>query len=266
MGERSHSEPRGEITATLPPDRKTKTCYFLRDGDECFKPRKTVINSKHYHDIDSLKDQLNKVVSLPFGVRSIYTPMGRNNVRSLNDLQDEGHYVCSTYNSRASGVDLEKVRSRKPWRFARAPSRLGSTEPYKKKSSRSNTRRSQNDQVSPTQSEPSYHSKTPVTPKVIVVFKNGSPDESHKILLNRTGNYAFEKLLDDLSENFKMAVRSLYTADGDKVCMQRGSSGARFTTLGELSLTHWGRGKMAAIFGRWQVPMHFLEWTLFNFK
>ena len=91
-----------------PPD--ARVCYFYRDGAvgaaAAGPPVKLVVSRRAYPSLDRLKAELTRRVDgLGFpGVRGIFTPAGRDVVRSLNDLRHDGRYVCTT-GSRARGVD-----------------------------------------------------------------------------------------------------------------------------------------------------------------
>jgi hypothetical protein len=226
-----HSDPTGNrrvpvLRDTLYRAPNTKTCYFYKDGDARAKSIKLTVNPKSYGDLDVLQTDLSqKIRGLPFGCRSIYTPRGHDQIRTLSDLEHDGHYVCSTHRSYAHGLDLEQVRRSeppKPWHGGKPPS----------------GKRRLNDLLKFSQSQKIYPSRRPKkawntdghesgpqldasvqvrSPKKVRVYRNGDPSEHHVLLLNRRTAQSFEHVMDDLSGMFSFQCAKLYTQDGKPV-------------------------------------------------
>jgi len=223
-----------------PPD--TRICYFYRDGHSRSAPVKIVVNRRAYPTFDVLKDELTRRVDgLPFGVRGIYTPAGRDSVRSLSDLQQDGRYVCTSVAARARGVDVERADALEGlvWRAGARPGSDGqrqlnavirghderSVQPAgsrrdapdvvgrrlawdtndSTKSDKSTATATSNDQL------------TPRSHKKIVVLCHGETIQKHTLLLYKRTSQTFEQVLADLSGMFKTPVNCMFTADGAQV-------------------------------------------------
>eukprot|EP00920_Eleutheroschizon_duboscqi_P040300 GHVT01096602.1.p1 GENE.GHVT01096602.1~~GHVT01096602.1.p1 ORF type:complete len:242 (+),score=0.27 GHVT01096602.1:360-1085(+) len=213
-----YPSPRPIVRPTLYQSPNTKVCFFLKDGDTNFKAIKLAINPKHYNNIDTLKTELTrKVPGLPFGVRSLYTPRGRDHVGTLDDLQNEGKYVCST-KSKAIGIDLSKLQGARPWNAGgRAPSgRRQYWAQLRGDMDRETIDRSQRrKRKSPWDTE--SHPGATRPPKKITIINNKNPEEKHIMLLNRRTEMSFERIIEDISEMFQMHVRRMYTTEGRPV-------------------------------------------------
>ncbi|XP_057297839.1 myb-like protein X isoform X2 [Hydractinia symbiolongicarpus] len=91
-----------------------KKVAFYKDGDVHFSGVNLTVGERKYANIDSLFDELSRKVPLPFGVRTIYTPGGHNQVKGLNDLKDGQGYVCSS-NKKIKKLNYVNRPSRKPF-------------------------------------------------------------------------------------------------------------------------------------------------------
>ena len=213
-----------------PPD--THVCYFYRDGNSHTAPVKLVVNRRVYPTVDVLKDELTRRVDgLPFGVRGIYTPAGRDVVQSLTDLRHDGRYVCTTVAAKARGVDVERADALggQVWR---AGARPGSN----KQRALNATIRGDDDRPLPANrdgldrrlawgtSDPEHSGKsaanvqlTSRSPKKITVAWYGDKIQKQTLLLSKRTSQTFEQVLDDLSGMFKTPVRNLFTIDGTQV-------------------------------------------------
>ena len=82
-------------------------CYFYSDGNQYRQPHRVPIAWDRYRSLNSLlQDLTGKVTDLRYGVRAIFTPRGRHRISSLEQLKNEGDYVCSDNRTRAKGVDI----------------------------------------------------------------------------------------------------------------------------------------------------------------
>ncbi|EZA47001.1 Serine/threonine-protein kinase [Ooceraea biroi] len=81
-----------------PPTRKAKRVRFFRNGDKYYTGVVMAVTPERYRSFDSLASDLTRAlvssVTLPNGVRSIYTMDGRK-VQSVSDLEDGKCYVVS---------------------------------------------------------------------------------------------------------------------------------------------------------------------------
>jgi retinitis pigmentosa 1 len=193
-----------------------KTCYFYKDGDYKFSAVKVAIHPRRYRRLETLYAELShKMRELPYGVRSIFTPRGRDVIRTVDHLENEGHYVCSTFRHRAEGIDINRVSAPQRWNYHHPPSgqrdfnamlhdpdyddvpRVKRARYVREKRMAYDYNRSQ--------------------PKKVTVLRNGDPTNRHILLINRRTAQTFDQILADLSDMFQNAVHRLYTIEGRKV-------------------------------------------------
>lgn len=199
-----------------------KTVYFYKDNDYTFNRLKIAIHPKKYRSLDTLlTDLTERVPGLTYGVRGIFTPRGHDNIGSLDDLRNDGRYVCSTNRTRAKGLDMDRLEPLAPWRSGKPPSgrrmdnaALGNTS--KQLSPRYQAKRTKIERTKPLPSSNNILIPN-AQPKKITIVKNGEPTEQRTMLLNKRTAQTFEQVLSDMSEMFSMAVRKLYTIEGRKV-------------------------------------------------
>lgn len=73
-----------------------KTIRLLRNGDEFYRGRKFVINSRKYRYFDVFMDDISDVLNSNFGaIRKIHTPTNGHRVKTLDQLEDGKTYVAS---------------------------------------------------------------------------------------------------------------------------------------------------------------------------
>jgi len=216
-----------------PPD--TRVCYFYRDGNSNAAPVKLVVNRRVYPTVDVLKDELTRRVDgLPFGVRGIYTPAGRDVVRSLTDLRQDGRYVCTTVAARARGVDVERAHALggQVWRAGARPdvdSQRALNAMIRGDDDRSPRAagldgRDRRLAWGTTDLEQSGKSAaaadiqlTPRSSKKVVVVCDGDVIQKQTLLLYKRTSQTFEQVLEDLSGMFRVPVRNMFTVDGVQV-------------------------------------------------
>ena len=194
-----------------------KVCQFFKDGDQHFPGIKLVINPRRYQNFENLQNDLSERVSgLPFGVRSIYTPRGRDPIARLDQLEDNGKYVCSTFPSKAKGVNVEHINEVRQWRTAGKPQSgkrayskyLQETMPDAPPRKAWSSRMSQS---------PSFVASSPRQPKKITVVKDDEPEKKHVILLNRRTMQSFEDVLGDIRGVFQSPITHMFTLGGKPV-------------------------------------------------
>jgi hypothetical protein len=210
-----------------------KIVYFYKDGDQNYTGTRVTLNDRRYRTMDSLCNELStRMNDLRFGVRAIWTPGGTHAVDTLDGLQNNGRYVCSTSKNKAKGIDLDHLVARKPWhvskphsgmraysRFLRGEGSENNHPAHHPKPNRLAHQRNSNKATSDESSPSSLRSNR--TPKKICVYKNTDHTERHVLLLNRRTAQSFEQVMDDISELFRMGVRKVFTVDGIRVSAPR---------------------------------------------
>lgn len=189
----------------------TKRVCFYKSGDPQFTGHRMVINSRTFKTFDALLDALSKKVPLPFGVRTITTPRGTHYVRTLDDVQDGGSYLCSDQ-KKVKPFYLDEVHKRQvPWNTTRAVS-------AGHRARRELVRQiAKKNEVSTRTVKMAEKTVVVRTPKRLTVYKNRDPSMKRVIVVHRRTAPNFETLMDYLSQVMQFPVVKLYTEDGRRV-------------------------------------------------
>ncbi|CAG5116252.1 unnamed protein product, partial [Candidula unifasciata] len=195
---------------------KAKKCYFYRDGDTKFKAVMLCIHPRKYKRLETVISELSAKVKLPFGVRSIFTPRGRDMITSLDGFENGESYVCSQLRLQARGVDPDKVVPPPRWYYDKPSSGTKELALLLKEQEFKNKARYLGKKYE-AQYQKLLYPYTRVQPKKITMLKNGEPHVRHVVLINRRTAQTFEQILRDISEMFGMAVSRLFTVEGRQV-------------------------------------------------
>ncbi|XP_075469850.1 serine/threonine-protein kinase DCLK2 isoform X2 [Ascaphus truei] len=189
----------------LSSERRAKKVRFYRNGDRYFKGLHYAVSAERFRSFDALLVELTKSlsdnVSLPQGVRCIYSLDGYRKINSLDELQEGESYVCASnesyrkvdYNKTANPNWSGNVRTGSAWS-------LSSLTALKNEMK---------------------ESKDFVKPKLVTVIRSGvKPRKAVRILLNKKTAHSFEQVLTDISDAIKLdsgVVKRLCTLDGKPV-------------------------------------------------
>ncbi|XP_070546440.1 LOW QUALITY PROTEIN: serine/threonine-protein kinase DCLK1-like [Ptychodera flava] len=77
--------------------RRPRKITFYRNGDRYYPGKKIRITPHRYLTFNDLLGDLTKSISLPYGVRRIYTPTTGRTITDVEDLQDGQSYVCASF-------------------------------------------------------------------------------------------------------------------------------------------------------------------------
>ena len=189
-----------------------KTCFFYKENDYKFGPVKMAINPKYYKSLGPIYHDLSKKIpGLPYGVRSIFTPRGRDKIIAADSFADAGHYVCSSNRLQAKRMDVDRVHAPTLWHIAKPKSGIRELNAILAEYEFEDTPRKRR------RFAIVGAGTTDKRPKKIRVMKNGEPSYSQMLLLNRRTAQTFDQVLSDISDMFKFAVRKLYTIEGRPV-------------------------------------------------
>ena len=195
---------------------QAKTCYFYKDGDQRFSGVKVAVHPRHYRRLDILYNELsNKMKGLPYGVRSIYTPRGRDMIRNIDSLEHDGHYVCSTSRFGAKGVDISRIAAPARWNYHKPPSGQRDLNSILHDPDLDDMPRVKRARYVREQRMAYAYNRS--QPKKLTVLRNGEPTNRHILLINRRTAQTFDQILSDLSEMFQCAIRRLHTIEGKRV-------------------------------------------------
>ncbi|GMS99926.1 hypothetical protein PENTCL1PPCAC_22101, partial [Pristionchus entomophagus] len=186
-----------------------KTVFFYKDGDEHFTGVRLPVSKNRYRTIDSLLDDLNSTLYMPFGVRRLTTPMGRTNIEDLDQLQHMGKYVA-TSSKFPRGINLSALE-----RFAKA----------RQAAHARLSRETDGGQSYWVPTSPSYKTKLRMTRSLglnyvpsrqIFLVLNGT-SKMYRTLINPSRLPTMEKLLSEASEGLGIAIHRLFTISGKRI-------------------------------------------------
>ena len=223
----------------LYPSPETRVCYFYRDGNSNSGAVKVVVNQRLYPTVDTLKEELTRRVDgLPFGVRGIYTPAGRDAIESIDQLHHEGRYVCSTVAGKARGVDILRAdaHGNQVWVPAHRVSSgrralnallrgsgktripgVWQTQQAWGPGGAATTDHADLDREVKVSAATAIGASRRSAPKKIVVIRFDEISQRQTLLLSRRTSQSFEQILVDLSAMFQTTIRNIYTIEGRQV-------------------------------------------------
>eukprot|EP00794_Sanderia_malayensis_P004629 gene4629-5236_t len=182
---------------------EVKKVRFYRDGDANFSGVSVAISKAKYRSFDSLLSDLSRKVPLPFGVRSVHTPGGIHHVYDIDQIENGGEYVCSTFNKRPiKKMDYAGRSSRPSWRLSKT------TMDGTAKQGTSN------------ETDGKLFQMPNIKPKTITIVARDDPSNKAKLILNRRTAMSYESVLQTISDILQLntgAVRDLFTMEGKKI-------------------------------------------------
>ncbi|ETN77571.1 hypothetical protein NECAME_10952 [Necator americanus] len=186
-----------------------KTVFFYKEGDEYFTGIRVPISKSRYRNIESLLDDLNTNIQMPFGVRRLTTPMGRNSIHEIDDLQHLGKYVA-TSSKYSRGINLSALERLKKARD---------------QAHQSLHRQNPGGQSFWIPTSPSYKQKLRmsralgfnVVPSRQVFFVLNGKGRFYRTLLNPMRLPSMEVLLHEVSDGLQAAIFRLYSMDGVRI-------------------------------------------------
>ncbi|XP_077984974.1 serine/threonine-protein kinase DCLK1-like isoform X2 [Glandiceps talaboti] len=215
----------------LSSEKKAKKVRFYRNGDRFYKGIVLAVSPERFRSFEALLADLTRTlsdkVSLPQGVRTIFTIDGQRKISGLDDLEEGRSYVCAS-SEVFKKIDYKKTTNPE-WK-------VGSTTPKMKRKGGGGGGTGngiENDLesidggagVTPVGGFVSAEDRDYIRPKLVTIVKNGpKPRRAVRILLNKKTAHGFEQVLNDITDAIKLdsgAVRKLYTVDGRQVtCLQ----------------------------------------------
>ncbi|XP_070552659.1 serine/threonine-protein kinase DCLK1-like [Ptychodera flava] len=209
----------------LSSEKKAKKVRFYRNGDRFYKGIVLAVSPERFRSFEALLADLTRTlsdkVSLPQGVRTIFTIDGQRKISTLDELEEGRSYVCAS-SEVFKKIDYKKTTNPE-WK-------VGSTTPKMKRKNAGGNGVIDNDQESvdgggTTPTGQSGEDRDYIRPKLVTIIKNGpKPRKAVRILLNKKTAHSFEQVLNDITDAIKLdsgAVRKLYTVDGRQVtCLQ----------------------------------------------
>ena len=94
--------------------RKARSVTFLKNGDLNHAPKVIQLTPHRYIGFQELQNDLTKKLNLPHGCRKIYTPRRGRQVNAIEDLEDQGVYICAGF-EKFKKIDYAKLIRSKKW-------------------------------------------------------------------------------------------------------------------------------------------------------
>ncbi|WKX88499.1 hypothetical protein Q1695_008273 [Nippostrongylus brasiliensis] len=186
-----------------------KTVFFYKEGDEYFTGVRVPISKSRYRNFDSLLDDLNANIDMPFGVRRLTTPMGRTTINDIDELQHLGKYVA-TSSKYSRGINLSALE-----RLRKAREEAHSSLRQEKSGGQSFW----------VPTSPSYKQKLRmsrslgfnVVPSKQVFFVLNDKGRYYRALLNPLRLPPMDVLLHEISDGLQAAIFRLYSMNGTRI-------------------------------------------------
>ncbi|XP_044262083.1 serine/threonine-protein kinase GL21140 [Tribolium madens] len=177
---------------------KAKRIRFYHNGNKFFNGVVIPVAPERYRSFDSLTTELTNIltksVTLPSGVRNIYSMQGKK-VCSLDDLEDGKEYVCSGKGEIFKRIEYTKTDTLK-----------------KRQSNKFNNTMIHTPKIIPPDC---------VRPRIVTLIRNGiKPRKIIRLLINKRNASSMEQVLSALTEAAQLdsgAVRKVFTLSGQAV-------------------------------------------------
>lgn len=187
----------------------TKVVTFYKNGDKFFRGYKLAITPQRYRNMETLLNDLTRLLNLPLGARYVLTKAGKA-VENLQEFEHGQGYICSSF------PKLKNLRYG-----------VGDNLPYWNSSKHVNKDKSQSNKYHITfkshseETSPRRRSDT-IKPRIITVIRYGhKPRRSAKVLLNKRTAQTLDQVLDEVTSAIGVwgtnGVRRLYDMNGKRV-------------------------------------------------
>jgi doublecortin-like kinase 1/2 len=202
-------------------EQKARKVWLYRNGDAYYSGMMFVVTHSHHRTFDALLQDLTRSVlcdkkQMPLGVRYLFDLESRRALRSIDDIQDGGCYVCSSA-AILKPIDYIGITEKKELQTRPLPRSVPFSTGIAHRT-RSDVSRS----ASAAGSERDDVSTTEIRPRTIAVIRNCGcrPRRVVPILLNHRTAAQYQQALDTISNAVKLtsgAVRKLFTIYGRQV-------------------------------------------------
>lgn len=188
-----------------------KVVTFYKNGDKFFRGYRLAITPRRYRNMETLLNDLTRLLVLPQGARYVLTKEGKT-VEDLNEFEHGQGYVCSSF---------PKLKNLKYGVADRLPYWNSSRQSTKEKSMR--TAKLEKVKTSPVEGptvtrRPSQSFK----PKIITVIRYGhKPRRMARVLLNKRTAQTFEQVLNEVTNAIGVwgtnGIHRLYNLSGNRI-------------------------------------------------
>ncbi|XP_028395670.1 serine/threonine-protein kinase DCLK1-like [Dendronephthya gigantea] len=187
-----------------------KVVTFYKNGDKFFRGYKLAITPQKYRNMETLLNDLTRLLNLPLGARYVLTKTGKA-VENLQEFESGQGYICSSF---------PKLKNLRYGVGDNLPYWNSSKHVNKDKATQS-TKYYTTSKGSTEQTSPRKRSDT-IKPRIITVIRYGhKPRRSAKVLLNKRTAQTFDQVLDEVTLAIGVwgtnGVRRLYDLTGKRL-------------------------------------------------
>ncbi|KFD58075.1 hypothetical protein M513_00838 [Trichuris suis] len=196
----------------------TRTVYFHKDGDKYFPAVKVPVSRAKYRTIEALLDDLSKKVPLDFGVRRLFTPKGRDEIRDIEQLEHYGNYICAS-NRKVQALKISSRLQEPPHRHAFAQKvKATGTSNEERSSWEASSSTLVDDWIEMHKSGRAVHELRAPKSKQVEFILNNAPTSRHIMRFKPSQlTLSVDEVMSCLSNAFHVGIAKLYTPLGARV-------------------------------------------------
>ncbi|VDM96949.1 unnamed protein product [Thelazia callipaeda] len=184
-----------------------KIVFFYKEGDIYFTGIRVPVSKARYRTIESLLDDLNSNISMPFGVRRLTTPRGKTVIKNIDQLQHYGRYVASSFKT-SRPLNLSMVEK---FKKIRQINRTNGLQLNRRAWFNQKQKKNGGSKLSPKLSD------VPITAKQILFVLNGQPSRIYWVALDSLRSRTIESVLEEVSEGLQTTIFKLHTFSGKRI-------------------------------------------------
>ena len=183
-----------------------KVVTFYKNGDKFFRGHKLAITPQRYRNMETLLNDLTRLLNLPLGARYVLKKSGKP-IENIQEFEHGQGYICSSF---------PKLKNLKYGVGDNIPYWNSSKHINKDKTTQSTKYKGHSEEASPRR-----RSET-IKPRIITVIRYGhKPRRSAKVLLNKRTAQTLDQVLDEVTAAIGVwgtnGVRRLYDLTGKRV-------------------------------------------------
>lgn len=187
----------------------SKVITFYKNGDKFFRGYRMAITPRRYRNMETLLNDLTRLLSLPLGARYVLTKTGKT-IEDLSEFEHGQGYICSSF-PKLKNLRYGVADHLPYWNSSKQSSKGKATQSTKFESVK----------ASPDGVHHRKRSET-IKPKIITVIRYGhKPRRTVKVLLNKRTAHTFDQVLDEVTSAIGVwgtnGIRRLYNLSGKRI-------------------------------------------------
>ena len=196
----------------------SKVVTFYKNGDKFFKGYRMAITPRRYRNMETLLNDLTRLLNLPLGARYVLTKTGKT-VEDLNEFEHGQGYICSSF-PKLKNLRYGAADHLPNWNASKQTTKVKAAQSLKFRSNFSEDVHV----ATPQSPERDLTRKRLETfkPKIITVIRYGhKPRRSVKVLLNKRTAQTFDQVLNEVTSAIGVwgtnGIRRLYNLNGRRM-------------------------------------------------